>query len=125
MHGFQTARERQFAELLKLLGASDQDILVLEIDLGDARQAPAYARATVRIKRGKDSVTVAGAPILYGISRPVGAPHPEWGGRFIAFLLSVDGRAILRRFNVDALDRPEPVGGRLPAGIAGSLPPRQ
>jgi molybdate/tungstate transport system substrate-binding protein len=95
-----------------------------EIDLGDPRQAAAYARATVRVKRGKDSVTVAGAPILYGIARPVDAPHPEWGGRFIAFLLSTDGRAILRRFDVDALDRPEPVGGRLPAGIAGSLPPR-
>jgi molybdate/tungstate transport system substrate-binding protein len=94
------------------------------IDLGDSRRTAAYAEATVRVKRGKDSVTMAGAPILYGISRPLGAPHPEWGGRFIAFLLSVDGRAILRRFNVDALDRPEPVGGRLPAGIAGTLPPR-
>jgi molybdate/tungstate transport system substrate-binding protein len=96
-----------------------------QINLGDAGHAAAYARAAVRVKRGKDSVTVAGAPILYGISRPLGASHPEWGGRFIAFLLSTDGRAILHRFDVDALDRPESVGGRLPAGIAGSLPPRR
>jgi molybdate/tungstate transport system substrate-binding protein len=91
------------------------------IDLGDARQASTYARATVRVKRGADSVTITGAPILYGVSVPTRAPHHDAGARFLAFLLGTEGRALLRRGNVDALEIPEAVGTGVPAIVTATL----
>jgi ABC-type molybdate transport system substrate-binding protein len=57
-------------------------------------------------------VLVRGEPIVYGLSIPTHAPHPGTGGRFVDFLLSADGRAILRREHLDALDAPITVGQR-------------
>jgi molybdate/tungstate transport system substrate-binding protein len=91
------------------------------IDLGDARQAAAYARATVRVKRGRDSVTLTGAPILYGVSIPRQALHRDAGARFLAFLLGAEGRALLRRGNVDALETPEAVGDSVPAAVSATM----
>lgn len=124
------------AELAALLSAGELDYIVeyeslaraqhfrfltlpVEIDLGDAAHASAYASARVRVANaaGKDSVTRTGAPILYGISVPRRAPHGDIGTRFVAFLLSPDGRAIFRRANVDALDTPTFVGDSVPAAL--------
>jgi molybdate/tungstate transport system substrate-binding protein len=91
------------------------------IDLGDARQAATYARATVRVKRGADSVTISGAPILYGISVPRHAPHADAGARFVAFLLGTEGRALLRRGSVDAMEMPDAVGTNVPAIVSATL----
>jgi molybdate/tungstate transport system substrate-binding protein len=85
-----------------------------EIDLGDPAHAAAYREATVRVWNGRDSVTRTGAPILYGISIPRAAPHVGAGLRFLEFLLDADGKAILRRGHVDALDRPQLVGDSAP-----------
>jgi hypothetical protein len=42
---------------------------------------------------------------------------PALAERFVAFLLSPDGRRILRRQHFDALDRPTLVGRGAPTGI--------
>ena len=56
---------------------------------------------------------VRGEPIVYGLSIPAHAPHPGPANAFVRFLLSADGRAILRREHLDALDAPITVGQRL------------
>jgi molybdate/tungstate transport system substrate-binding protein len=127
------------AELAALLAAGEIDYIVdyeslaraqhfelitlpPEIDLGDAAHAGAYAGASVRVPRGKDSVTRAGAPILYGVSIPVRAAHPSAGAAFLEFLLGADGRAILRRENLDALDAPLLTGDSIPQRLRASTP---
>jgi molybdate/tungstate transport system substrate-binding protein len=128
------------AELAALLSAGELDYIIdyeslaraqkfnfiqlpPEIDLGDPGHAAAYHQATVRVWNGRDSVTRMGAPILYGVSVPRAAPHPGAGLRFVEFLLGDDGKAILRRAFVDALDHPQLVGDSTPAALrAGAAP---
>jgi molybdate/tungstate transport system substrate-binding protein len=95
-----------------------------EIDLGDPSRAAEYARASVRVRRGTghDSVTLAGAPIFYGLSVPRSAPHAEAGARLAAFLLGAEGQRILREAHVDALERPELVGDSVPAVVRAAIP---
>jgi molybdate/tungstate transport system substrate-binding protein len=120
------------AELAALLEAGEVDYIVEyeslarahgfrwvslppSIDLGDAALATLYARAAVRVPHGRDTVTRRGAPILYGLSIPRMAPHPEAGARFVAMMLSAEGRAMLRQAGVDALEQPAIVGDSAPA----------
>lgn len=122
------------SELAALLSAGELDYIIeyeslaraqelrfiplpAEIDLGDARLADAYAAASVRIARGKDTVEIHGAPILYGISVPTNAPHAAVGHRFLRFLFGPAGLAILRASNVDALDTLVLHGDSVPAAI--------
>jgi molybdate/tungstate transport system substrate-binding protein len=89
-----------------------------EIDLGDAAHAAEYARASVRVVQGRDTVVRTGAPILYGASVPRSAPHHDAGVRALQFLLGPAGRALLRARAVDALDTPAIVGDSVPALLA-------
>jgi molybdate/tungstate transport system substrate-binding protein len=86
------------------------------IDLSPPDSAETYARAkiTVRGARVGDSVTFVGAPIVYGFGIPREAPHRAVAERFARFLLSPDGRAILRREGLDALDVAVPQGTPAP-----------
>ena len=86
------------------------------IDLGSPADSAFYATAAIGI-RGKtptDTVTFHGQPIVYALSIPSAAPHRELAERFVAFLLSADGRRVLRAQQLDALDRPVFVGSRVP-----------
>ena len=87
------------------------------IDLGDPARAAAYARATVRVARRTDTTTYAGTPIVYGASVPRDAPHPASGQRFLRYLLSPAGQAVLRAHAVDALRVPELVGDSVPPAL--------
>ena len=89
-----------------------------EIDLGDAARAADYARASVRVVHGRDTVVRTGAPILYGASVPRDAPHRAAGIRALAFLLGERGRTLLRARAVDALETPEMVGDSVPAELS-------
>jgi molybdate/tungstate transport system substrate-binding protein len=87
-----------------------------EVDLSstDPAIAAGYVGATVTV-RGADrggSVTFRGAPIVYAFAVPRSAPHPELAGRFARFLLSEEGRALLRREGLDAIDEPVTRGVR-------------
>jgi molybdate/tungstate transport system substrate-binding protein len=85
-------------------------VLPLAIDLSapDSAIAIGYAAASVRVRgaTARDSVTVRGSPIVYAFALPRGAPHPEVAERFARFLISAEGRAVLRREGLDALDEP-------------------
>lgn len=88
------------------------------IDLGDPAQADEYAKARIRVKgKGNDSTTFAGAPIVYALSVPRRAPHPAAAQRLASFLLSADGRRMMRASRVDALDEVVFVGTDVPDAI--------
>jgi molybdate/tungstate transport system substrate-binding protein len=89
------------------------------IDLGAPADSAAYALASTRVlgKRVGDTLTVRGRPILFGATVPRGAPHAAAATRFVAYLLSPEGRRILRREHFDALDLPRLVGTEVPAAL--------
>ena len=92
------------------------------IDLGDAAHAADYARATVRVKRGRDSVAIHGAPIRYAVSIPRAAPHSAVALRFVKFLLGTDGQQILREHGLGAITRAELRGDSIPAALRAVTP---
>jgi len=122
------------SELVALLQAGELDYIVdyeslaranhlryirlpAEIDLGDPARAAHYARASVRVPRRTDTLTYAGAPIVYGIGVPREAPHAAAGARFLAFLLGPEGRALLGAHAVDVLRQPEFIGDSVPSAL--------
>jgi len=127
------------SELVALLQAGELDYIVdyeslaranrlrfvrlpLEIDLGDPARSREYARASVRVARRTDTTTYVGSPIVYAASVPRAAPHPGAGARFLAYLLSPAGQAVLRAHAVDALGTPELVGDSVPPALRASRP---
>ena len=86
--------------------------LPTEVDLSEPEQAARYAESSVTVRgaRAGEQVTFKGTPIVYGFGVPRAAPHRALGERFAAFLLSPDGREILRREGLDAFDVARPVG---------------
>lgn len=89
------------------------------IDLGAPADSAGYAHASVRVlgKRIGDTLTIRGRPILFGVSVPRSAPHAATAERFVAFLISPEGRRILRRERFDALASPLVVGSSAPAAV--------
>ena len=85
------------------------------VDLGSPENAALYAAASVRVlgKGGGDTITLRGSPILYGLSIPLDAPHPELAREFVAFLLG-DGRAIMAGTHLPVEERPELAGTGAP-----------
>jgi molybdate/tungstate transport system substrate-binding protein len=92
--------------------------LPVAIDLSDPEHATDYATGSVRISRLKDSVTRRGAPILYGLTVPRDARHQDAANRFLAFMLSARGKAMLRRGAIDMLDQPVVFGVSAPAELS-------
>lgn len=90
-----------------------------EVDLGNPADSAVYAMATVRVpgRSASDSVTFRGRPILFAVSIPRTAPHPALAERFVAFLLSDEGRRILRASHFDALDTSTFVGSAVPGAL--------
>lgn len=81
-----------------------------EIDLSDPARAAQYGAAGIRLPGPRlgssDSVEFRGEPILYALTVPKGAPHPELARAFAGFVLSHAGRAILRRAGFSVPDQP-------------------
>ncbi|HVE78451.1 MAG TPA: extracellular solute-binding protein [Gemmatimonadaceae bacterium] len=95
------------------------------VDLGNPADSATYTTAAVRVQgrtRG-DSVTFRGRPILFAVSIPSAAGRPALAERFVAFLLSADGRRILRSEQFDALDRPVLVGRGAPTAVSALAAP--
>lgn len=94
-----------------------------DVDLGTAADSVVYATAVTRVlgKRAGDTLAVRGRPILFGVTVPRGARHPEAGERFVAYLLSAEGRRILRRDRFDALEQPVLVGRDIPASLRAAM----
>lgn len=91
-----------------------------EIDLGTPADSALYAAASVRVRgrTPRDTVTFRGQPIVYAFSIPRAAPHPALAERFAAFLVSSEGRDVLRAAKLDALERPVVTGTGAPPALA-------
>jgi molybdate/tungstate transport system substrate-binding protein len=63
-----------------------------QIDLGDAKYSAAYAQASVRTANG----LLTGKPIVYAVTIPKNAAHPEVAGAFLQFLLGPEGQAVMK-----------------------------
>lgn len=90
------------------------------IDLGSPADSAHYAMVQVRV-RGKtrtDSVTFRGQPIVYALSIPKRAPHSGLAERFVEYLMSAEGKRIMRATGLDVLDEPIAVGSGIPAVVA-------
>jgi len=85
-----------------------------EIDLGTPADSVAYSHAETRVvgRRRGDTLTMRGAAILFALTIPVQAENRALAERFVAYLLSADGRRVLRSQHLDALDRAISVGTR-------------
>jgi molybdate/tungstate transport system substrate-binding protein len=97
-----------------------------EIDLGSPADSARYAVASVRVVGAseRDSIDFRGQPIVYGLSIPSQAPHPQLAADFVAFLLSDEGKRVLRAARLDALDQPVLIGTGAPASVARIAQPR-
>jgi molybdate/tungstate transport system substrate-binding protein len=95
-----------------------------EVDLSDAARAADYSRAEVALPASRpgapDSIRFRGEPIVYALTIPEGAPHPQAARAFVRFVLSGTGREILRTAGFRLLAKPG-VTGNTPAA-AGLLP---
>ncbi len=71
--------------------------LPTEINLSSQEFRDYYSKATVEIagKKPGETITKTGKPIVYGITIPKNAPHPELAILWVSFLLSSDGMAIM------------------------------
>jgi len=90
------------------------------VSLGNMSDSAFYETAMVRTigRRPGDSLTMRGEPIVYALSIPRRAPHPRLAERFVMFLMSEDGRRVLRANHLDALDSAVVSGEDAPAGLS-------
>jgi molybdate/tungstate transport system substrate-binding protein len=73
--------------------------LPAEINLGDAALSDFYGRVKVRLDFQRfTSITpeFTGQPIVYGITIPRNAPHPEAAREYLEFLLGTEGQKIFK-----------------------------
>jgi molybdate/tungstate transport system substrate-binding protein len=92
-----------------------------EIDLSDSAYADRYQRVTVKLdyqRFASVNPEFQGKPIVYGVTIPANAPHPDMAVEFIEFLLSPEGQEILTNNEHPPLippkaDRPDRVPERL------------
>jgi molybdate/tungstate transport system substrate-binding protein len=89
-----------------------------EIDLSDPQLEEWYSHASVRLpgqsRGGRDSVEFRGEPIVYALTIPTAAPHPETASAFVRFVLSPDGQSILKANGFTLLDKPLLAGPERP-----------
>lgn len=83
------------------------------VDLGTPADSATYATVSVRVlgKQPGDTLTMHGAPILFGAAVLTTAPHPALARKFMAFLTSPDGRHIARSRHFDMLESAVVVAG--------------
>ena len=95
------------------------------ISLSNIRDSAFYGTAQVRVagRTPGDSLTMRGEPIVYALSIPRRAPHPRLAERFVMFLMSDDGRRVLRASYLDALDSAAVVGEGAPASVSARRSP--
>jgi molybdate/tungstate transport system substrate-binding protein len=89
------------------------------IDLGSPADSTAYSRASTRVlgKSPGDTLTMRGAAIVFALSIPLQAENRVLAEQFVAYLLSPDGRRVLRSQHFDALDHAIAVGFEAPGFV--------
>ena len=93
-----------------------------EVDLSDPKRAEWYAQARVWTpgprRTASDSVEFRGEPIVYALTIPTAAPHPQTAQAFVRFIFSPEGQAILKDNGFVLLEKPLLGGpGRPPEGL--------
>jgi len=84
--------------------------LPAEVDLSDPARAKEYSAAHIRLPGAKlgsrDSVEFRGEPIVYALTIPIRAAHPEAARAFVQFVLSSPGQRILAGAGFQVLVKP-------------------
>ena len=80
--------------------------LPAEINLSDPADAASYAKAVAHTKNGD----VAGKPIVYAVTIPDDADHPDWAQKYVAFLLNPAGQEIMASNGFGVVNPPYAVG---------------
>jgi molybdate/tungstate transport system substrate-binding protein len=97
-----------------------------ELNLSDPAMAATYAQATVTLPgatRASDSVEFRGEPIVYALTIPRNAPHPEVAEAFVRFVFSPAGQRILRDAGLQPVVPPSLGGpGQPPLSLRGLFP---
>jgi molybdate/tungstate transport system substrate-binding protein len=98
-----------YASIAKTSGLRYVD-LPPEVNLSDPKLADWYAQATVRLpgasRAGKDSLEFRGEPIVYALTIPTAAPHPEMAAAFVRFVFSPEGQAIMKADGFTVFPKP-------------------
>jgi molybdate/tungstate transport system substrate-binding protein len=90
------------------------------INLSDPADAAAYATAVAHTKNGD----VAGKPIVYAVTIPGNADHPDWAQTYVAFLLSRAGQEIMANNGFGTVNPAYGVNvNRMPEGIRTMVKP--
>jgi molybdate/tungstate transport system substrate-binding protein len=89
------------------------------IDLGSPADSVTYASVATRVlgKKQGDTVTMRGAPILFAFTIPIQAENRALATSFLQYLLSADGRRVLRSQHLDVLDHVVTLGRDVPLTI--------
>ncbi len=95
-------------------------VLPDEVNLKSPEFNDLYGSVSVQIsgKQPGEFLEMKGAAMVYGITLPKNAQYPEWGERFIAFVLDAEGRDIMAKNGQPEIVPPR-VGNRdtLPEGL--------
>lgn len=89
------------------------------VDLSNTELAAFYAGTSVSVRGPTQGsrVEFIGEPIVYAFAVPLKAPNAALAQRFVTFLVSEEGKAILRREGLDAMDLPRVETGRASTGL--------
>lgn len=73
-------------------------LLPEEVSLKSSAHADFYKSATLEIsgKKPGETITKKGAPMVYGITIPKNAAHPELAAKFIDYIFSAEGQEIMK-----------------------------
>ena len=91
-----------------------------QIDLSDPAYGAAYAKAVAHTKNGD----LAGTPIVYAVSVPSNAAHPDLAAKYVALLLGPQGQRIIKADGFGGLTpayAPDP--GKVPADLRALVKP--
>lgn len=100
--------------------AVQNDLLFIELpeefDLSSVEFAENYATVQTEAKKGDGTTLCAGSPIVYGVTVPKNAEHPDLGLAFVEMLVGAAGQEIL---TADGQPPIAPAGGygNVPAGL--------
>ena len=87
-----------------------------EINMADPALAEWYSQAKAKVsgRTPGDSLNLVGAPILFALTIPNAAPHPEAARAFLELVLSPIGAAVLKSTGFEPLPTPAVVGAPPP-----------
>ncbi len=95
-------------------------LLPVQINLSDTAYAGEYATVSVGTRNG----AMQAQPIIYAVTVPLNAPHPEQASRWIDFLLSAQGQGIMQNNGFEVVKQPIASGFKeVPAELKGLVKP--